>query len=176
MLVSLSSSWIVWFLPGFFLGLICGGWLSMLSVKWLFGGEAYQNYLLGCNARYGFDVVRIWSFLSRFFVIAAAIWTVLALDWYVRFESDRMAVNNFLGIGETVYRYDQVTHIVETSHLTAPSGNVVTRTRQFVVFSDGQNWCQDGILQDAAPLLDLLTDKTGLEVIHAKFFEDVIPP
>jgi hypothetical protein len=83
-----------------------------------------------------------------------------------------MVINPLIGFGEKVYRYDQIAKLVEATHLVAPNGNLVERTRQFVVFDDGEQWRHDGELRDPTPLIELLKSKTGRSFERVRFIEE----
>jgi hypothetical protein len=176
LLVQLEPNWLIWACPGLFLGMISGGWLALLSLRLLLGPRRFQQYSMASSTQAGFDGLRAFKWMSIVFVTGAAVWSVLSLDWYDRFEEDRVVINELWGLGETTYGYDQVTQIVETTHFVAPNGKLVERTRQFVIFADGRQWCHDSVLRDPGPLLDLLTRKAGKPVIRARFLEDVVKP
>jgi hypothetical protein len=176
LLVTPQPWWVFWLLPGFFLGLISAGWLTFLTIRLLIGPRGYAEYQVVSKGQVGFDLERVWKWITLAIVAGATGWCVLALDWYARFEEERIVVNPLFGFGEKVYRYDQVDQIVETSHLIAPNGNLVQRTRYFVVFDDHRQWEEDRLLGDPQATFDLMTRKTGKPVVRARFLEDVVKP
>ncbi len=84
-------------------------------------------------------------------VLLSVVWLVLELDDYTRLDENKIVLNPLFGFGETTYPYHRITHLVEATHLVAPNGKLVERTRQFVLFDDGESWCHDALIRPPQP-------------------------
>jgi hypothetical protein len=172
--------WAFWLFPGFFLGSITAGLPASLIVRLILGRDRYADYRIGSQARSGVDDRKVMRPLIGGILLLVAVWTTLALDWYTRFEEQQMAINPLLGWGETIYPYTEVTHLVETTHLRTDKGNIVYSPRWFIVFRDGQRWCNadlgSGGRQEPAgrSLREFLSKKAEKQFEKARFLEEAL--
>ena len=173
LMVRLQSDLDAWGVPGLFLGIISGGWLVAICNRAIFSTEFCRLWQAAENHKTGQDIPKLIRLLSIWVIYASMIWVTLFLNWYTRLEEDCIVISPFFGLVEKKYTYDRIEHLVETTHLKAPNGNLVERTRYFVLFDDGESWCHDSLLRDPQPLVDLLKAKTGKQFKRVRFIEDV---
>ncbi len=181
-LITPEPYWVFWMLPGLFLGIITSAVPMTLAMRLVLGKQRYAEYLLASQLRTRFDFRKA-TYL--FFIgtgLLVGVVVVLGLDWYTRFGEKEIAVNRLLGFGETVYSYNDVTGLVEATHLKAPNGNIVERTRWFILFKDGDRWCNEDLgsrpanfAERDAALRKFVAEKTGKSWQHVKFVDDVTP-
>jgi hypothetical protein len=174
MIVRLRPDWLAWALSGFLLGMISGAWLLSLILRLYFGSDFCRLAQAAWNRKARYDTAKAFRWLSAVIVTLTVLWIPLELDWYTRLEKDRIVIHPLFSFRETAYPYNRITDLLEPTHLVAPNGNVVERTRQVVVFDDGEYWCHDGLLRDPQPLIDLLKAKTGKTFKRVRFIEDVV--
>jgi hypothetical protein len=174
LLIRLQPEWVSWGLPILFLGLLSGYWLFLIVFRPFFSTESWQLMTAAMDYNRRFDGRKVNRWITHGIILMATAWIVVNLDWYTRFEAERMAINPLFAFQEKVYTYDRITKLVESTHLVAPSGKLVERTRQFVVFDDGEKWCHDDLLRDPKPLIELLKWKTGRSFERVRFIEDAL--
>ena len=115
----------------------------------------------------------------KFFLVATAlvvpaclIYVLLALDWYVRFEPERVVVNDFWAFGERAYGYDEVKAVVQTSHSREPNGEEGDDPQVHVLFADGRRWSATST-DDTNRVIRHIIFKTGLPLETPRLIEDL---
>jgi hypothetical protein len=166
---------LVWVLPGLLTGVVIGTRVTEWYRVARFGRQAAENYREASRLAYRWDMERAVRWATAGVVLVCAGYIVLAMDWYTRFEEERVVLDPFWGLGETAYGYDRVTHLVHTTHVHTREGDVV-RPQVSVVFADGERWTlDDDDDYDARPLFAFLQQKTGRTVQFVRLIEDVKP-
>lgn len=174
--VTQRATWLKWVMPH---GLLAGFAVLWFITEW-FMSRRYSRwwlakYRLAGNYRFGCDYVRAIRTVMGLLAALSVPLAVLQADWYTRVDDRHFVVNEFWGLGETPYRFDQIDKIVMTAHLHTKTGEVVTRNRLFLVFTDGYQWCLDPPLE-YDDWLGYVCKKSGKPVTRARFIEDVVGP
>ena len=126
-------------LPAFFYAL-CFSAVPTESLYRLKLKEKYAEYILYGNLLYGYDTWKVAKILMLVTLTPCAIFTILAMDCYVRVTDDQIITNRFLGFGETAHNYSQVTRIKSVRFSVAPGDNGRKSPYHVVHFSDGSSW------------------------------------
>jgi hypothetical protein len=174
LLVRLQPEWLVWGLPTMFLGMVSSGWALAICFRLWFGTEFCRLMQAAGDRKANLNSVKVFRWLSVGFVTVSTTLVILELNWYTRFEENQIVIKPLFSFHESAYSYNRIRDLVEPTHLIAPNGRLVERTRQFVLFDDGEQWCHDGLLRDAGPLIELLKSKTGKTFRQVRFIEDAI--
>jgi hypothetical protein len=173
-----EPAWALWLGPGLFLG-VTSSLIPLAPLTRLLLRYRLSDYIRHERARTGLDE---WAGQKSALVFLVPIvgLTALAMDWYVRFDADTIAVNSFVGLGETVYPYSSVRRIVQTSHLRAPFNNEVERKRLFIFFADGRRWCNEDLVRssrfrdDEETVIRIVCRRAGRPLTRARLLEDVL--
>lgn len=124
--------------------------------------RAYEQY----QRREGSMVLQvIWKWCVRAIALLGLVFLFLVTDYGIQVSPRGITHNGFLGVGPTMYDYDDFETIVLQETWPAPNGNPVERPRLLFVTKDGtrfdtQMW-QDGRDFDAAAILELIQRRRG---------------
>jgi len=141
----LSADHGLWLLPAFFLGLAGAAVPTHFLFSRMLGGR-YREFLYYCNLRAGFDALRAYYWITFVIATPALLVIPLALDYYIRFAEDEIAISPFFSFGENRRPYSDVKEIRSVATFRAPNGNVVSNPYYQIVFEDGLIWSiRDGL-------------------------------
>jgi hypothetical protein len=171
-------TWISFLAPSVVLGILTGVLATDLALRWALG-DRYGEYELafggGSHGRRGDR-----GMLPLTLVVAVLVtgFVTLNVDFYSRFEEDRIVVNPFWGIGEQSYNYRDVEAVIRTSHVRKRTREIA-QTRYFILFTDGRQWCNedygrpsgDALDEDAA-LAAFVCRKSGKTLTVLRLIED----
>jgi hypothetical protein len=173
--------WAIFGVPAIFLGIFSSiGVMEVLTR--ILVGRRYTEYSHWAQARLG--QARQQRLGKRFFFFAwflggvLAIWTLLAMNWYVRLTDDAIAIKPLFGIKEQLYPYNRIQQIVLTSHSRVkneaiPSEGLHLRFDDGQTWSTGQSFRVPDVPEERKRLLEFLSQKTGKPVMRAKLIENV---
>jgi hypothetical protein len=162
----------MWAIPAFFLGLFGAYWGHVLAIRLMFGVDGLFAWQIVTNRKAGYDSHWVTKAMSVLCVAGSLVWAPLFLDYYARVEEDRFVYNELLGFGEKSHPYADVKMIARTTHVRAPSGAEPMRSRLHVYFTDGTVWTAEPAEQ-YQPLVAFLTQKTGRQLVTARFTWDL---
>jgi hypothetical protein len=176
--------WAVFGVPAVFLGIFTTAGILEPFVRILLG-RRYAEYCYWEQARRGLSGpagVQLYGRRFKLFAwllgVLMAAWVVLAMNWYVRFTEEAIAIQPLFGIKERVYPYNRVQQVVLTTHVVVKR-DVIPREGLHLRFDDGQTWStgQTFAVPDAPGerkrLLEFLMSKTGKPILQARLIEEV---
>lgn len=176
-LITPEPRWAFWLLPGMLLGIVTSAIPMTLTARLILGDRRYTRYLLASQLRRRYDIRKATHILFGSVGLIVALFVTLGLNWYAQFREDDIRIHPFFSLHEQLYNYDEISGLVMTSHLKAHAGNIVSRARWFIIFNDGNRWCNEDVLsrpqEDDRRLRSFLQTKTGKAWRHAQFIEDV---
>lgn len=89
---------------------------------------------------YGFNAAKVRSFLLTFTLSAGLLFTALMLDWRFLVRKDRVVLDGFMSITESVYPYGKMQALFTAPSFVAPNGDTVARREYAVLMEDGSGF------------------------------------
>jgi hypothetical protein len=177
-----EPGWMMCIIPAIILGIFTAAGLAEGATR-LVLGRRYQDYVEWEQGRTGLEgreaVRRMMLVLGFLIVLPLTLFVTLGMDWYTRFGEEEIAVNGFWDFGERVYPYARVRHVVRATHLRPPVGEVKQHDRLFIVFDDGQVWCNEDVVQSGhhfeedLKVAEFVCRKAGKTLQVVEYIEDV---
>lgn len=158
-------------LPAASLGLLVAVVVIDFVFRFLLGADRYAEFYLYGELQSGFDARRVRNFLFAIIGIPSILVTFLAINCYAKFTDDKMTINAFWGVGESIHAYTNITRIESiSSRSKAPNGNIVERQHYLIHFNDGYVWSTNNILYsfDEDTNVNSAKEKEVLEFIANK--------
>ncbi len=176
--------WVIFALPGLFLGIFTAIPLLLLLTRLMLGKRRFVEFLHWDEGRMESQgttvdgMIRLVSHLALLVSVASAIFVCLVMNWYACLAEDEIAIKRLFGLEAEVHRYDTVQEIVVTTHRQVGK-NLMAGPDLGLRFSDGRTWSTDQTFQlprdpkQVARLLGFLQRKTGKPITHARLLRDV---
>ncbi|HJZ53747.1 MAG TPA: hypothetical protein VKE74_02250 [Gemmataceae bacterium] len=173
-MVTPRATWLRWVLPtGMIWGFCLAWWVCTILIIRRYGRSTTAKYIVAGKLRFGMDYVRACRVCLTLLAVLCVPFAVLELDWYARVEEEAFVVNEFWGLGERRYPFDQIDEIMQTSHLTTKTGKVTHRPRYVILFTDGREWCMDPAFEEYAPAMEYVSQKSRKPIQRVRFIEDI---
>lgn len=134
---------IAWGVPGMFFAIVSVGILMDILLRIVLRAR-YDDYIRAEEARTRIDMRKGGLLLIGMLSVVVSL-SIRGMDWYIRADRKEIAISRFWWLGERVYSYGEVHAVAKATHLKAPSGAIVQRTRYFILFSDGSEWCNEDV-------------------------------
>ena len=134
----------------------------------LLGRIRYTEYIEYGDQKMRSDTWKLFRYLGNLLIPLCLLATFLSLDTCTRVTDDTIVVNDFLGIGEIEYEFDQLQAVDLVESLVAPNGESVASNHYVIRFSDGRVFDfrkspTETSFQQQQVLVRYLLEKTGLE-------------
>jgi hypothetical protein len=179
----------VWSLPGLETGAMCGSTALDLLLAAVLGRRYFsadwQSGILGppWDQRQMMRGRRVVAVLCVVLLAPLLVYQTLFMDWYARFDEERIAFNDLFTFGETVYPYSAVDKVVEVSDDRTPTGEAVPHKRLYLFFHDGRRWCDEDYgtrspeyRTDDDRFLAFVCARSGRPLTRVRFLEDATAP
>lgn len=159
-----------WFLPAFFLGIVCAGaGLQVGMAHWL--GSAYAGFRSFWRAKLPFDTWKVFEALLTVVVPVSLFTVLLGLDCYSRFTPQSLQSSTFLSLSRTEHPYSAVAEVREVEAFQAPSGKIVYRPYFEIAFQDGFVWSSRDLFHDPnfqrdQAIVEFVATKAGKPIVH----------
>ena len=115
-LLTLALPPLAWVAPALFFAIFAAALPLHAIYRLLLGRRRYLEYTEYGNQKHRLDSARLFRYLANALLPLCLAMTLLAFDCYARVTESELRVNDYLGIGETRLRLDEVARIerVET--------------------------------------------------------------
>ena len=170
--------------PSLFLGIFSAILLLALLARLVMGRRRFLEYLFWDEGRLNArghrveNMLKLLSVLALLLSLVSTIFVWQVMNWYARFEEDKIAIKRFIGFGEEMHPYSDVEQIVVTTHRR--TGKDVSAGEDLGIrFSDGRKWNTDQSFEmprDTAQrdrLLEFLQRKTGKPITRTRLLSDL---
>lgn len=174
-LYTADSELIYWLLPGFFLGILVGGYSIVPLLRRVAGGDYEQLERLDTE-RLGYDPKKFMPFMILGFVFVSGLAIFAFIDFYFVFTGDRLVENGVLQVQEAEHPYSELTEVRDEVsvelylELAEPSGQFLAHFGERYVFStsDLPKKLSESELQDLRTFLEDLVPSAGEELQRQK--------
>jgi hypothetical protein len=182
--LSKPEYWVVFALPGIFLGIFTAIPLLMLLFRLVMGKRRFIEYAHWDEGRMESlgmrpdSLIRLLSHLAVLVSVLSVVFICLVMNWYACLSDDEIVIKRLFGLGAEVHRYDTVQEIVVTTHRQANKEQIAEPVLG-LRFSDGRTWTTDDTFRlprdpvQVERLLDFLQLKTGKPITRARLLKDV---
>jgi hypothetical protein len=100
----------------------------------------WEDYVAFINQYYRFDVFRVNKYFNRTLSLCVILLSILTLDWYTTFGDEEIKTNNFWGIGNRVYEYNNIVEIKDVKKRSNILGELVDKPFCVMTFRDNYKW------------------------------------
>lgn len=170
-----EPSYHIWVPPAVVLAALWTFWFHNTLYQLCYGRSiARARHAVG-GRETGVNKRKFWLVATAVGLPACLVYVLLALDWYVRVEPDRIVVNDFWTFGEREYPYTDVRALVQTSHTREPGDEDEPDPQLHVLFADGRRWTATAT-DETGRAVRYIVWKTGLPLESAHVIEDVPRP
>ncbi len=129
-----------WGLPAVFMSLILSAIPLHYLYLWILGKERYSEFNQYTNLKFGIDGTKTVKYMSVVIVPACLIFTLLAMDSYIKVTKDSFIANPLLTLGVKEFRFEEIESIELTKSFKAPNGNIVRRSYYTIEFNNGYTY------------------------------------
>lgn len=167
--------------PALFLGIFCSLPLLTLLARLFMGHRRFLEYLFWDEGYVGSQKldarIRFLTIFGSVLSVFCALFVLLVMNWYARFDDDEIAIKRFIGFGEEIHPYDSVEQIVVSSH--SQVGKEIVRGEDLGIrFGDGRTWKTDQTFHmpcdvgERDRLLKFLQRKTGKPIVRVRLLSE----
>lgn len=178
-LLSISADGSIWILPSGLIALTIAGISSTAILKKTLGNK-FHEYVAYRNNKMGINEQKLEKPLVGLLVLLCVVFSVLALNWYTLFYSDKMIVNSFFSLKEKTFEYEMVEGIYTAPYFVATAGNEV-QEREFVVFfKGGSQWTTQGkpqalSLEEKWNIARFIADNSRKKIVELSVLPESLP-
>jgi hypothetical protein len=133
----------------------------------------WDEYLAYSNLKYKFNYVKVSTYTIRIFAAITGLLIIAFFDWYSAFGQKEIQISGLLSIGAKIYKYSDVTQVMDIKKLKAPNGNIVEDPHFLIEFCDGASWNSResgfGKYDQDSEIIALVVQKTGKEVVELEY-------
>ena len=129
-----------WAIPAVFMSIILSGIPLHYLYLWILGKERYSEFNQYTNLKFGIDGAKIVKYMCVVIVPACLIFTLLAMDSYIRVTKNSFIANPLLSLGAKEFSFEEIHSIVLTKSFKAPNGKIVRRPFYTIAFKNGYTY------------------------------------
>lgn len=143
-IVEATAPWLLYAIPGFFLGIVVGGFFVSLPIRLWLGAEGYRKYEWAASCIAEYDGRRATKWVFGVMLPPLFLFLVLGFDWQFRITSAAVERNDFWGLGTATRPLVEVDHAYLVREEDRVNGKYVERSYLVFDFPDGERWTTQG--------------------------------
>ena len=139
-LFEVTALWIMYAIPGLFLGILVAGAIVYLPLRLWLGADGYRKYEWAASCIAEYDSRRAGKWVVGFVLPPVLLLMTLSFDWHFRVTPTQVQRNNFLSLGTSTRPLAEVERIWLAFESRQRKGRQEEVSYLVFEFRDGERW------------------------------------